>query len=104
MGRCHSASIPAMLPKHCKKHRQQVQKHPQKVQIFSTNSRLDLSVTLPVLQLGDSHCAAVELDGVALATFGLEHQQPMFQASSIHRDLRGAGKSLLPAGRVCVSQ
>ena len=68
-----------MLPKHCKKHRQQVQKHPQKVQIFSTNSRLDLSVTLPVLLLGDSHCAAVELDGVALATFGLEHQQPMFQ-------------------------
>ena len=42
--------------------------HPQKVQIFSNESRLDLSVTFPVLLLGDSHCASccavVELDGV----------------------------------------
>ena len=42
-------------------------KHPQKVQIFSNKSRLDLSVTFPVSLLGDSHCASccavVELDG-----------------------------------------
>ena len=84
-GKCHSASVSAMPPKQCKKHWQQVQKHPQKVQIFSTNSRLDLSVTLPVfILLGDSHCAVVELDVVVLATFGLEQQQPIFQASSTH--------------------
>ena len=58
-------------------------KHPQKVQIFSNKSRLDLSVTFPVLLLGDSHCAIVELDAVVLTTFDLKQQQPMFQVTSI---------------------
>ena len=63
-------------------------KHPQKVQIFSNKSRLDLSVTFPVLLLGDSHCtsrcAVVESDAVVLTTFDLEQQQPMFQVTSIY--------------------